>query len=127
MTNSHYSLNLPTTNKETGFKGEQIAKEYLISQQYTILEQNFRYSKSEIDLIAKEGEVLVFIEVKTRSYDYFGPPESFVSEYKEVLIHEAGSYYMEKINHDWEFRFDIIAILLDKDGSYKLEHYKDAF
>jgi len=59
-------LNLPTTNKETGSRGEQIAKDYLVSQQYTILEQNFRYSKSEIDLIAKEGEVLVFIEVKTR-------------------------------------------------------------
>jgi len=115
------------SNKEIGILGEQIAKDYLISLHYKILEQNFRYSKSEIDLIAKDGEVLVFVEVKTRSYDYFGPPESFVSEYKEVLIHEAGSYYMETINHDWEFRFDIIAIILNKDGSYQLEHHKDAF
>ncbi len=120
-------MNSPRSNKEIGILGEQIAKDYLISIQYKILEQNYRYSKSEIDLIAMDGDVLVFIEVKTRSYDYFGPPESFVSEYKEVLIHEAGSYYMETINHDWEFRFDIIAILLNKDGSHHLEHHKDAF
>ena len=120
-------MNPPNSNQETGMLGEQIAKDYLISLHYKILEQNYRYSKSEIDLIAKDDDILVFIEVKTRSYDYFGPPESFVSEYKEVLIHEAGSYYMETINHDWEFRFDIIAIILNKDGSYQLEHHKDAF
>lgn len=120
-------MNPPKSNKETGILGEQIAKDYLISIQYKILEQNFRYSKSEIDLIAKDREVLVFVEVKTRSYDYFGPPESFVSEHKELLIHEAGSYYMETINHDWEFRFDIIAILLNKDGSHQLNHFKNAF
>ena len=111
----------------TGNLGEAIAETYLCSLGYEILERNWRFSKSEIDLIAKHEELLVFIEVKTRTYDYFGPPESFVSEHKELLIHEAASAYMDKINYDWEIRFDIIGILLDSNGTHKLEHFKDAF
>lgn len=115
------------SNQETGKLGEQIAENYLISLNYKVLEHNWRYSRSEIDLIAKDGEVLVFIEVKTRSYDFFGTPETFVSDKKELLMHEAASVYMDEINHDWEIRFDIIAILINKDESYSLEHFKDAF
>jgi putative endonuclease len=115
------------TNRETGQHGEQLAAEYLISLGYKILERNWRYSKSEIDLIAMHENILVLIEVKTRSYDFFGTPESFVSDHKELLMHEAASVYMEKIQHDWEFRFDIIGILLNNDGTHTLEHFTDAF
>lgn len=115
------------TNQEIGTYGEQLAQDYLVGLGYVLLEKNYRYSKSEIDLIFKDGEVLVFVEVKTRSYDYFGPPEAFVSEYKETLIHEGASYYMEQLKHDWEFRFDVVAILLNKNGQFQLEHFKDAF
>ena len=103
----------PSPKKATGIHGEQLAEEYLITHGHKILDRNWRFSKSEIDLISMDGQVLVFTEVKTRSYDYFGKPESFVSDHKELLMHEAASIYMEKINHHWEFRFDIIGILLD--------------
>jgi putative endonuclease len=116
-----------STNNETGRKGEQIAEDFLVAKGYKILERNWRYSRSEIDIIAKLGNILVFIEVKTRSYDFFGTPETFVSEHKELLMHEAASVYMEQINHDWEIRFDIIAILLNKNGTHQLEHFQDAF
>ena len=112
---------------ETGKKGEQLAVDYLISNGYQILERNWRYSKAEIDLIVRDQELLVFVEVKTRTSDYFGPPESFVSEYKEVLIQEAASAYMDEINYDWEIRFDIISILINADGTHTLNHFKDAF
>ncbi len=120
-------MNPKKSNLETGKYGEQLAEEYLVSLGYKILDRNWRYSRSEIDLIAMFEKILVFVEVKTRSYDFFGTPETFVSDQKELLIHEAASVYMEKINHDWEIRFDIIAILLNKNGTYKLEHFEDAF
>lgn len=115
------------TNKDIGRQGEKIAEEYLINAGYQILERNWRYSRSEVDLIAKDGHILVFIEVKTRSYDFFGTPETFVTDQKELLLHEAASVYMDEIGHVWEFRFDIIAVMLQDSGSNAITHFKDAF
>lgn len=111
---------------ETGRKGEEIARNYLESRGYIILETNWRFSRAEIDIICKDGEILVFVEVKTRSYDSFGQPEEFVSKSKEKLMMDAATVYMHQVNHEWEIRFDIISIITK--GSYhELKHYKDAF
>jgi len=114
-------------NQEIGQKGEDFAVAHLIDKGYLIAERNWRFSRAEIDIIAKKDEVLIFIEVKTRSYDYFGKPEESISHFKERLITEAANAYMRKVNHEWEIRFDIISILLDKSGKMKLEHFEDAF
>jgi putative endonuclease len=74
-----------------------------------------------------EGEILVFIEVKTRSSDYFGPPETFVTPQKEQLLVRAAHAYMKKIKHDWEIRFDIISILSRSREDYEIRHLPDAF
>lgn len=113
-------------HNETGTKGEEIAAAYLEGLGWEILERNWRFSRAEIDIIAKEGKVLVFAEVKTRSSDYFGKPEEFVSARKESLMTDAAGVYMEKIGHDWEIRFDIISVIL-KGDQYRLEHFRDAF
>ncbi|MCL4158949.1 UNVERIFIED_CONTAM: hypothetical protein GTU68_006303, partial [Idotea baltica] len=97
---------------EIGNKGEDKAVEFLISKGFEILERNWRYSKAEIDIIAKDEYGLVFVEVKTRSSLDFGKPEEFVSSHQEELIFGAAQRYMEKVNYDWEIRFDIIAILI---------------
>ncbi len=115
------------TNRDIGLLGEQIAADHLTMLGYKILERNWRYSRSEIDIIAMYQNILVFAEVKTRSYDFFGTPETFVSSQKELLIHEAASVYMDQIHHDWEFRFDIIAIILNKNDAHTLEHFIDVF
>ncbi len=112
---------------ETGNIGEQLAKEYLIEKGYKILETNWRFSKAEVDIIAKDKDMLVFIEVKTRSYDYYGAPESFVTEKKEALLFDAANRYMELIQHDWEIRFDVIGIIMKDIGNYQLKHTEDAF
>ncbi len=104
-----------------------MACQYLADLGYQIIERNWRYSKAEIDIIAKDQEVLVFIEVKTRSSDYFGKPEDFVSEHKELLYSDAASRYMESIGYEWEIRFDIISVLLNTRGIYTIEHFKDAW
>jgi len=111
---------------ETGNKGESIAKAYILEQGYQLLEENWRFSRAEIDLIAMDGEVLVFVEVKTRSTTLFGAPELAVTEKKQNLLADAANVYMEQINHDWEIRFDIITIIL-KPKTHQLKHFKDAF
>ena len=73
----------------TGEWGEQLAARFLEDKGLRILERNWRFSRAEIDLIAEEGEVLVFVEVKTRTSDYFGPPERFVSARKRQLLADA--------------------------------------
>ncbi len=110
-----------------GNLGEEKATLFLQEIGYQILERNWRFSKAEIDIIAKDGEVLVFVEVKAKSYTYFGAPEESVSAYKENLIIDAAHQYMLKIGHDWEIRFDIISIVFDKNKNASITHYKDAF
>lgn len=112
---------------ETGKKGENLAVAFLKKKGYEILETNWRFRRSEVDIIAKDKKILVFVEVKTRSYDYFGKPESFVSARKKVLLQDAASAYMRAINHTWEIRFDIIGILLHSPQHIDIKHFEDAF
>ena len=112
---------------ETGKTGENLAVELLRSKGYEILETNWRFRRSEVDIIAKDGLILVFVEVKTRSYDYFGRPESFVSARKKILLQDAAAAYMHQIHHTWEIRFDIIGILLPSNKQVEMKHFEDAF
>ena len=115
-----------STHIELGNRGESLAEKYLLENGYQILERNWRFSRAEIDIIAKDGEILVFVEVKTRSSELFGKPEESVSPRKEALLKDAAAVYMEQIGHDWEIRFDIISFLITGD-TYSYKHYKDAF
>jgi len=112
---------------ETGKKGEEMAVAFLEKAGYQILETNWRHRRAEIDIIAKDGEILVFVEVKTRSDDFFGNPASFVTAKKESLMSDGANVYMEKIGHDWEIRFDIIGIVLWSAERVEMRHFKDAF
>lgn len=115
-------------NREIGDIGERMARNHLVLEDYKILESNWRFKRAEIDLIARKDDIIIFIEVKTRSYTYFGQPEEAISPKKEALIMDAAQRYMEKIGHNWAIRFDIISVLLDKSGELiKLEHFEDAF
>ncbi len=112
---------------KTGKQGEALALAYLKEKGYEILATNWRYRRSEIDIIAKDQKTLVFIEVKTRSSDYFGKPEVAVTERKKQLLIDAGTAYMQEIMHTWEIRFDIIAIVLRSENDVEITHYIDAF
>ena len=111
-------------HNEIGKKGEAIAKAFLLNKGYQFLDANWRFKRAEIDLIFKDDEILVFIEVKTRSTDHFGQPEEFLSKKQERLITAAASAYMD---HDWEIRFDIISIIFKSEQSYSIKHMEDAF
>ncbi len=105
---------------------EQKAAEYLERNEFIILERNFHYRKAEIDILAKKDGLLVVVEVKARSSDYFGAPESFVSKKKIQLLVMAVDAYLLKKDWDLEVRFDIITYLV-KNNSWKQEHIENAF
>lgn len=113
-------------HNELGEIGEQLAIDYLLKNGYQILERNYRYIKAEVDIIALKENTLIAVEVKTRSSNYFGNPEDFVSKKKIKLLVFAVDYYVIQRDLDVNVRFDIIAITLEK-NSHKLEHLEDAF
>lgn len=116
------------SNNEIGQKGEKLAVKHLVENGYTLLETNWRFKRAEIDIIAKKDEVLIFVEVKTRNYTYYGHPSEFVTQKKESMVMDAAQRYMETIDYSWEIRFDIITVILTKSGDCKkLEHFEDAF
>lgn len=114
-------------HNDIGKWGEDSAVEYLHRIGYTILERNWRHQKSEIDIIAMNKDVLIIIEVKSRTSEYFASPEESVNEKKMRFLTFAAGAYMEKINHDWEVRFDIISVLFRENQEPQLTHFKDAF
>ena len=112
-------------NKELGQEGEQIASNYLQKKGWGILEMNFRYSRSEIDIIASKENLLIFVEVKARTNTAFGLPEDFVDEKKAENIIKGAEHYIHKTNWNGNIRFDIISIV--KKDSIEIEHIEDAF
>ena len=114
------------THNALGKKGEELAIDFLVKNNYKILEKNYRYAKAEVDIIAQKNEILAVVEVKTRSTDYFGNPEDFVNPKKIKLLLTAIDKYVVENNLEVEVRFDIIAII-HQQNTYKIEHIKDAF
>ncbi|UFH47287.1 YraN family protein [Flavobacterium galactosidilyticum] len=113
-------------HNELGKLGEEMAVEFLQKEGYTILEANWTFQKAEIDIIAKKGDILAIIEVKTRSSLDFGLPQDFVKPKKIQLLIKAVDAFVNERNLDIEVRFDIIAI--HKEGkSFVIEHLIDAF
>ena len=109
-----------------GKQGEEIAVQYLIDKGYEILERNWRNRHKEIDIIAKDGDELVIVEVKTRQTDEYGNPDVAVTLQKQRLLISAANAYLFRNNLDVETRFDIISIVF-KEGKPVIEHIEDAF
>lgn len=98
-------------NKQIGLKGEEIACNYLKKLGWKILEKNFRYSKyAEIDIIAKETNTIVFVEVKTRTTSNFGHPFEAINTKKINNIYKATLSYLQSTQERYEdYRIDIIS------------------
>jgi len=112
-------------HNELGKRGEQIAVDHLKSKGYTILETNWRFKKAEVDIICEKENILIFTEVKTRTDNHFGNPETSVSLQKQKLLVKAAGQYLFEKKQNKEIRFDIISILLKTKS--EIEHFEDAF
>lgn len=111
-----------TKTTDIGRQGEHAALEFLEQKGYTVVARNYRYKRSEIDLIVQKENWLVFVEVKLRSSKQFGFPEESVKEAKRKKILEGAAQYLEETNWKGNVRYDIIAI-----QGQAIEHFEDAF
>ena len=113
-----------STKRIFGNDGEEIAYEYLRKEKYEIIERNFICRLGEIDIIAKENDEYVFIEVKTRRNKNYGEARDAVDEYKQKHIYRTARYYLHIHRLDNTFvRFDVIEVYLLKE-KYKVIHLK---
>ncbi len=98
--------------QDIGRQGEQISRETLEARDYEILETNFRCKQGEIDIIARDRHMVVFVEVRTVTSARYQPPYNSVTRSKQHT----------------QFRFDVIGITLDrKTGKHQLDHIENAF
>ena len=113
-------------HNEKGKFGEKLAQEYLIKQGYKIRHTNWRVMRYEVDIIAQKGNILVFCEVKYRTSNLLGEPESFVTKQKQKNIIKAATIYVGRYGWQGESRFDIVSILADENIP-KLNHIENAY
>lgn len=114
------------STKNKGKEGEDIACKYLVTNDFQLLERNWQCSKYEVDIIAKKNDLLLFIEVKYRTGNYFGEPEIFVTVKQKRNLIRAANFYIDRFDLLDEVRFDIIAIV-KSEGKVKVNHIEDAF
>ena len=116
---------MAVTKTETGRVGEELAAAYLIREGFTILERNRHCGHKEIDLICRDGEYIVFVEVKARSTTQYGEPSEFITPLKQYRVRTAAQMYLQKRGLTDAFcRFDAVEVFL-QDGS--IRHIRDAF
>ncbi len=116
------------TPKELGIHGERVAEKHLVDLGYRILDRNWRWRKGELDLVAEHKEQVVFVEVKSRRSQTYGPPEESITRAKrEKLIQTAYAYLSSTKHQDIHWRIDVVAIDMDRDGEVvRLEHIVSA-
>jgi putative endonuclease len=127
------------SNQSFGKEGEQAAEKFLLGQGYKILARNFRTRFGEIDIIAKDGDCLVFAEVKARSGSGYGLPEEAVTAAKQRHLIAASQIYLsQKKMHHFLWRIDVLALTpsrhpresgdprQNENGGFEIRHLKNA-
>jgi len=114
-------------HNETGVKGEQIAEKFLLDRGYLVLHRNWCFGKKEIDLIVLKQDVLVFVEVKTRSQIDFSFPEDAVDYRKQAYLKTAAETFLDANPQFVKVQFDIISVHLQNDTIKEIVHFEDAF
>lgn len=111
------------TDKITkGKNGEAQAESFLKEKGYDLVARNYRFKRSEIDLIVRKENWLVFVEVKMRSSSTFGYPEQSVNKAKRAKVMEGAAQYLIESNWQGNVRYDIVAI-----NKSEIVHFEDAF
>jgi putative endonuclease len=115
--------------QEVGRRGEEAARAFLKRRGVRILVENFVCAAGEIDLIGRDGDTLVFIEVKARTSEAFGPPHLAVHRRKQRQIIRAAQWYLaEQRTPEVPCRFDVLALAFPEDGGTpQVDWVRDAF
>ena len=112
---------------EIGRAGEAVARKYLEQRGYRVLHINWRSGHYELDIVARQLEWLVVVEVKTRDRHRILEPEDAVDAAKIRRTVAAADAYVQTFDVDLPVRFDILSLIKRSDGSYRIEHIEDAF
>jgi len=113
--------------KALGSKGEDLAIQFLKKKGYRIIKRNYKTSVGEIDIIARDGNTIVFVEVKTRTNDSFGYPFEAVNKKKRHKLKNLALLYLKRQVKESPVRFDVLSIFYADGRERKIEHIKDAF
>jgi putative endonuclease len=109
-----------------GNKGEEIATNFLKKKGYKILDRNYKTPFGEADIIAKDKDIIVFVEVKTRSNDSFGQPFESVDFRKRERLKKIALYYLKQNQIECPIRFDVVSIFY-RDEKEEINYIQDAF
>jgi putative endonuclease len=125
-------MNTPRTlgsqNKPLGDRGERLAAEHLERAGWTILARNFRLGHREVDLVARRGEVVAFVEVKTRAGLGYGHPLEAITALKRREIQRVAQIWVERHGREGDvYRYDAVAVLILAGGEPQIEHVEDAW
>ncbi|MCK4726834.1 MAG: YraN family protein [Anaerolineales bacterium] len=114
--------------KDLGKWGEKVASEYLVKTGYQVLDRNVRTEYGEIDLIAEQGCVLVFVEVKTRQSSTYGYPEESITRLKiDHMIASAEAYLQTIPDYEGDWRIDVVAVEINElDNQPVITHFPNA-
>ncbi len=114
-------------NQEIGKKGEELATQWLVKHEFTIKERNWRYSHSEVDIIAFKNNILHFVEVKTRTNYKYGNPEESINYKKFEMLQSAAIAYLEQYPAYNKIQFDILAINISPNQDVEIFYIDDFF
>jgi len=115
-------------NSSLGELGESIAVTFLKGAGFSIVERNFTCVCGELDIVARDGRVIVFVEVKCRKNRIYGPPQLAVTPFKQRQISKAALVWLSKRRlYDAEARFDVVAIVVHEHDLPEIEHIRNAF
>lgn len=113
-------------HNELGKTGEDKAVEFLTEKGWYILERNWRFRRNEIDIIARDGQTLVFIEVKSRRNNLYGEPEEAITTAKIRRLVIAADHYLRQKGLSCEARFDVVTVIGEQ-APYRITHFERAF
>ena len=118
---------MTNTRQQLGQWGETLAAGYLTQKGYTLLDRNVRTPHGELDLVARRGAVLVFVEVKARTSTVYGHPEESITPTKQAhLLASAAAYLQAHPDLDGDWRIDVIAIRQRKGQKPEIIHFENA-
>lgn len=115
------------STRDIGREGEELAAAYLESKGYTIVERNYFFERAEVDIVAFDESCIVFVEVKHRANTAFGKPEEFIDDEKvENLYKAAEAWIYERKMDGAPARFDVVAIVQNKNEAPEITHFENA-
>tara|TARA_Y100000310_G_scaffold96282_1_gene94037 strand:- start:4173 stop:4544 length:372 start_codon:yes stop_codon:yes gene_type:complete len=109
-----------------GKEGEDVAKKYLESKGYTIVERNYKTKRAEIDIIARHKNELIFVEVRTKHHEQFGTPEETIDYQKRMKLQRNAAAFVHRVKYNGSYRIDAVCLVIDREkGLQRIDHYEN--